>query len=75
MELSTFIAIYAIVGVVVFICVLGMTSEYAEASPFSRPEMSIPMWFIGATFCGIVWPITCILILINYFHILLNTKR
>ena len=75
MELSTFIVVYIIVSVVVGICVLGMTSEYAEASPFSRPEMSIPVWFIGAIFCGIVWPITCILLLINYFHILLNKRR
>jgi hypothetical protein len=75
MELSTFITAYAIAGVVICICVLGITSECVEASPFSRPEMSVPIWFIGAVFCGIIWPLTCILLLISYFHILLNKKR
>ena len=75
MELSTFIAIYAIVGIVIGMCVLGITSECIEASPFSRPEMSVLMWFIGAVFCGIIWPLTCMLMLINYFHTLLNRRR
>lgn len=75
MELGTFIAIYAIVGVVIFTIVLGMTSEYAEADPFNVPQMSIPVWFIGAVFCGIIWPLTCIVILVNYLHILLNKRR
>lgn len=74
MELSTFITIYVIVSVVICLSVLGMTVDYVEVCP-SRSEMSIPLWFIGAVLCGIIWPLTCVLILINYFHILLNKRR
>lgn len=75
MELSTFVAIYAIVGVVIGICVLGITSEYVEADPFSRPDMSGTIWVIGAVFCGIVWPLTCVVLLVEYFHTLFNKRR
>ena len=74
MELSTFITVYVIVGVVISMCVLGMTVDCVEVRP-SRSELSIPLWFIGAIFCGIIWPLTCALIMINYFHILLNRRR
>lgn len=75
MELSTFIAVYVLVGVVIGICVLWITSEYVEASPSSRPELSAPIWVIGAVFCGIVWPLTCVILLGDYFHTLLNRMR
>lgn len=75
MELSMFIAVYAIVGVVVSMCVLGMTSECIEASPFSRPDMSVPAWIIGAVVSGIVWPIMCAILLAEYFCTLLNRRR
>ena len=75
MELSTFVVAYVIVGVVIGICVLGITSECVEASPSSRPDMSVPVWIISAVVSGIVWPITCVVLLAEYFCILLNRRR
>ena len=66
MELNMFTVVYAIVGVVFGMCV--------EASPSSRPEMSVPVWIIGAVFSGIVWPITCAVLLVEYFYTLLNRR-
>ena len=74
MELNMFTVVYAIVGVVFGMCVLGMTSECIEASPSSRPEMSVPVWIVGAVFSGIVWPITCVILLVEYFYTLLNRR-
>lgn len=57
--------ICVILAVLTAVAVMRDTYEYTSVN--TSNHLSIPTWFIGSVFCGLIFPITLLIYIIKFF--------